>query len=210
MEQKSSDIKNRSIFLAALLGMVMGWMFLFAFIGGMRKTGDAAAHFAMELAGYTKRIQMADTKGEALEAVPILGTGIEQPVFLSEEMQAQEQGMLGFKMASYNRENHGTLYVELVQKNVSQSFQMEMEQVRDNGEMRLLFEPGLFQVGELKVRIYAPESTGENCVAVYAASNAKGYLPLFANGEKIDKNAVIYSYIPSKYARSDFIKGRNE
>ena len=89
----------------------------------MRKTGDAAAHFGMELAGYTKRIQMSDTKGEALEAVPILGAGIEQPVFLSEEMQAQEQAMLGFKMASYNRENHGTLYVELVQKNVSQSFE---------------------------------------------------------------------------------------
>lgn len=204
-------IDSSSMILPALLTLIMGVMFALVFCNEMQKINAAVAQLCMEWAGYKARINIVVTKEQEIEVLPVLGTGVlEQPLFFGKELQEQKQLMLGIKMAAYDRKNYGTLYVELVQGKVSQCFQMEMNQVRDNGEMRLLFETEPFQEGEIRARIYAPESTGENCVAVYAVGNTKDYLPLVVNGEMTYKNAVICSYIPSKYARSDFVQWREE
>lgn len=210
-KMKKSIIEKSSIFLSLLLVFVLGTLFTVEHSGGMKKINAAVVRFCKECAGYTQRIHTVDTKEEDLQVLPLLGTGIlEQTIFFGEEIQEQKQLMFGIKMATYARKNNGILYVELEQGEQRQCYQMELEQVQDHEEMRLLFYTGQFQAGEVLVRIYAPESTGENCVAVYAVGNTKVYCPLVVNGEETSKNAVINSYIPSKYAHSDFVLRRKE
>lgn len=191
--------------LLFLLIMIVGVMFLMAANGVISRLTHAAAQYAKESAGYLEKVYMADTKSDAPQAMPVMGTGyLEQPIYLSQEMCGSGQVMLGLKMATYDRKNTGELYAACIQESEEKIFVMDMEKIRDNSEVKLLFSTENFQEGYLNVKLYAPQSSGENCVALYVVENTNTYLPLYVNGEQTEKNAVIAVYLPSKYANSDF------
>jgi hypothetical protein len=107
-------------------------------------------------------------------------------------------------MATYDRINSGKLLVDIVQGEQIQTYGIEMGKIKDNAEAYLIFHTDMFQPGELAIRFYSYDSTGDNCVALYTVSPPETYSPLLVNGEQTEQNAVMQLYVPSAFAKSDF------
>lgn len=194
-------INDKSVFLLILM-LILAVMYILAASGCMLRANKAVAQLEKVFLGYSDRVYEVVPKD--LEALPIVDGYIEQSINMGEEISENETLMLGFLMATYERKNVGKLYVELIQENETEVFEIDMENIADNEECRLIFHTEKFHSGELKVKIYSDDSTWENCVALYAANNLDTYEALCVSGEKTGKNAVIQVYIPSIFAKSDF------
>lgn len=196
-------LDEKGVFLLVLI-IVLILMYLLAESGIMRWIDRKVAQAGKELNGYSDIIYEVESKEQLLEVIPILGDDcVEQRIFLNDEMLQSENLMLGFRMATYERKNEGKLYVKLRQEKYIEEFEMDMECINDNQEMYLLFSTQYFKEGDISVEMYSPESTGDNCVALYAINNFELYPKLYVNGQEMDKNAVIQVYIPSNFAKSD-------
>ena len=196
-------IKEKSKQLLVILCIIVGIMYSLAYSGIMRSADDALAQFGRDVAGYAERIYYV--KAGEMVVLPIIGEqGVVQPIYMDEQMLSNDTLMLGIYMATYNRENKGSLLVELKQEGEKQIYKMEMEEIEDNSEIRLIFDTEYFREGEIEIRIYSLDSTGKNCVALYAVEDTDTYSGLYLNGEKTERNAIIQVYVPSKYAKSKF------
>lgn len=199
------NIKVKSRKLLVILSLILGFMYILTYSGGMLQADDALVYLGKTVSGFTEQIYSVKIGETGTEVLPLIGNeGITQPIYMNEETLSNETLMLGIYMATYNRENYGTLYVELSQEDEKKTYKIEMEEIEDNSEMRLLFDTENFQAGEVEVRLYSLDSTGENCVALYTVDNTDIYSALYFNGEKIERNAVIQVYIPSEFAISEF------
>lgn len=199
------EIINKKRKLLIVFVVILCLMYIFAVSGLMFHTDDALAQYGKELAGYKERIYNVKMGESGIEVFPIIGAeGVIQPIAVDEEILSNDTLMLGLYMATYARENTGRLCVEISQGDESQTYEIDMGEVEDNTEMKLLFSTQNFRVGEINVRVYSPDGNGENCVALYAVDNLETYEEIIINGEKTDKNAVIQLYVPSKYATSKF------
>lgn len=195
--------KNRKLLIVFV--MILCMMYIFASTGLMFCADDALAQYGKALAGYEERIYNVKMGENSIEVIPIIGAeGVEQSITVDEEMLSNDTLMLGLYMATYARENTGRLYVEISQGSEIQTYEMDMGDVEDNTEMKLLFSTAKFHAGEINVRVYSPDGNGENCVGLYTVDNLETYGEIFVNGEETDKNAVIQLYVPSKYAVSKF------
>ena len=203
------ELDCKVVFVLILMAVLIV-MYLLAICGNICWVDRKIAQFGKVLAGYSEIIYEVDTQEQGLEAVPIMGEGdIEQAIFLDGDMLESEKLLLGFRMATYGRMNSGTLYVELRQGEYIEEFETDIENIDDNEEMYLLFSTQAFEEGEISVKLYSPESSGENCVAVYTINNCEMYPQLCIDGQQTDKNAVIQVYVPSDFAKSDFRKEQN-
>lgn len=195
--------KNRKLLIVFVV--ILCLMYIFAVSGLMFRTDEAVAQYGKALAGYEERIYNVKMGESGIEVLPIIGAeGMVQSIAVDEEILSNDTLMLGLYMATYARENKGRLYVEISQGSEVQTYQMDMGEVEDNTEMKLLFSTAKFHAGEINVRVYSPDGNGENCVGLYTVDNLETYGEIFVNGEETDKNAVIQLYVPSKYAASKF------
>lgn len=201
-KQKQNGIITNGVFLSELFAII-SIMFLLAFSGIMAQIDHAVAQLGRAAAGYIDLI--CQTNGQAGEVEPILqNMYLEQPIILDKRITENRKLMLGIKMATYARQNIGKLYVDIYQGGKTETFEIDMERVADNKENRLIFHTDGYQEGEIRVKIYSYDSTGENCIGIYVTDDLSAYDALSMNGEEINKNADIRVYIPSKYAKSEF------
>lgn len=195
--------KKRGI-LVIFVG-ILCLMYVLAASGLMFRADDTLAGYGKMLAGYEEKLYSVEIGENGVEVLPILGAeGVLQTISVDEKMLSNDTLMLGLYMATYDRQNEGRLCVEISQGNERQVYEMDMKDVEDNAEIRLIFSTQGFRAGEINVRLYSPDGTGENCVALYAVDNVETYEEIWVNGEKTEMNAVIHVYIPSKYASGKF------
>lgn len=196
--------KNRGLLF--VLVAILCFMYILVFVGGMHSANDAVVQYAKKItAGYSECIYSVEIGENGVEPLALVGgDGITQPIYMDEEMLTNEKLMLGFYMATYARENMGKLYVELRQEDEIQTYVTEMEEMEDNADINLVFSTERFYEGTINVRIYSPDSTWENCVALYLTNDSSTYDAIYMNGEQIEKNAVIRVCVPSRLTKSDF------
>lgn len=188
-----------TLILVAVIGMLLQWT------GLMQKATSVAGAFGMAIVGYESKEYVVSGKNPTPIAM-MMGVSIEQEIYLTQDIVEYENIMLEIDVANYERINTGQLVCEIHQGDVVKVFVTDMSQIKENKTLRLISDTEGFKKGDIIINMYAPEATGENCVAVYTLSEVEVYPELIVNGKSINSNACMDLVIPSDFAKSDFVK----
>ena len=197
--------KNNSMKLGLSLVIVTVLFVCIQNVGVLPKICNAVEKIGLNVTGYEAKVYVINTA--SINPVPIammMGVNLEQEIHLTEKVISCDEIMLEIDVANYDRINEGQMVVEIHQDDVVKVFVTEMSRITKNKTLRLITDTQGFQKGDIIVNIYAPEATGENCIAVYSVNNTKAYSELVVCGEKTESNACIDLAVPSDFAKSDF------
>ena len=193
------ETKKLTISLFAVLLVCI----LLQMLGVLPQISKSAKQVGLAVAGYGSKIYTVGEKFPEPVAM-MMGVNIEQEIYLSQDVVDNEAIMLEIDVANYDRLNQGQVVVEIHQDNVVKVFVMDMSQVKKNMTLRLISDTKGFRAGNIVVNMYAPQATGENCIAVYTVKETTVYSGLIVCGEQTNSNACIDLAIPSSFAKSDF------
>lgn len=194
-----NDVKKMtvSLFMVVLLFVFM------QMIGFLPMLSNSAKKIGLAIVGYESKVHFVEGKF-LIPIAMMMGVNIEQEIYLPQEVVDREKIMLEIDVANYDRINQGQLVLEIHQGDTVKVFVTDMSLIKKNKTLRLISDTMGLKKGNIIVNMYAPEATGENCVAVYTVSNEKVYSGLIVCGEDTESNACIDLAIPSKFAKSDF------
>lgn len=172
-------------------------------VGIMRNVSNEIEQVGRECAGYKEKIYIV--KGKDKVPMPIFGAEyIEQEIYLQKKVLESNNLMLEIHVANYDRINEGEFYVQISQNEKSIVYLTEMNQITENKNLRLFFDSGDWEAGYIKLKLYSPDSTAENCIAVYTRMQPETYPNMYVNGEEMNANICADLLVPSKFAKSDF------
>lgn len=124
------------------------------------------------------------------------GTEIVQKLQLTESMLKDESLKVSLYFGTFQRENRGKLYVELVQGEKCQTQMFEVEDVKEGQPFSIDYELSGLEKGSVCLKIYATETTEDSCIAAYIRIPRQDRLVgMDMESEKKENPSAMFSYV---------------
>lgn len=201
-------MQRKHVMLLGLIIVLIG-LFIADYKGVNETIYGSIEKFGKTSIGYDEKLiesNMSDGTWIALTDDII----VEQRIILDDQIMKYESIMLEFEIGNYNRINTGELILEIRQGNKVDFFSMQMEEVKENRNVRLVLKSENYSKGEMSISIYSPDATKTNFVGVFLSNRELLFENVIVGMNEMEKNWAISLYDPSVFAVSDFSNVEDE
>lgn len=125
------------------------------------------------------------------------GFTVEQKLEITEEMLTYDSLAIAVEMATYNRKNNSTLYVEFIQEdNYNKMYKVDASRLKDNSDLEVIFPTEGLLEGTLTVRFFGDAENEENAVTMYTTTSIGFSDTMNIGGKEEKRNLIMVLYTP--------------
>lgn len=121
------------------------------------------------------------------------GVEVNQGLQITKSMLKDEKLEVALYFGTFQRVNEGKLYVDLIQKDKLQQHVFDAESVQDGCPLLIEFLLAELEAGNVNIKIYAKDTTGDSCLAVYTRETRQdGLMGMDMKSEKKENPAAMF------------------
>lgn len=134
----------------------------------------------------------------------IIGTqDVIQPIYFNQEMLNNQHICLDIFMSTCDYDNEDDLYIEVLQKDISQVYKVDMKDIDNFQYMNFIIDTDMFSVGEAEVRMYCEPIAKDHKIVAYLTESDQ-LEGAIIGGVQSQYSLAMHIYNPVTYLLDDF------